>query len=261
MKRFIRCSTNRDVNSCDSITASITWTLYMDYDDEYGTHTITDTFTGTRRELMDYIQDLNKNSEYYNIDVADNDDPEYLDDLYASKKISKKSYVKSAQFMFGITTVSEFMQEIRDLYNNYFPASTCSVRLVKSLGTALWIDCYLAKDASECENGISGNDMFHISFWFPDDFAGLTNDSLVPDFLTMEISQKIIKTAPDNDYMAFGAESLPFRRVKGSPDKILKTLDKYFKMIHDTVERLIDEDMLPYKDRGVQNEEFVKSKL
>ena len=135
MKRFIRCSSNRidkilfegtqdecyelkrnqsnksrDVNSCDSITASITWTLYMDYDDEYWTHTITDKFTGTRRELMDYIQDLNKNSEYYNIDVADNDDPEYLDDLYASKNVSKKSYVKSTY------VISERDADLSDYY-------------------------------------------------------------------------------------------------------------------------------------------------
>ena len=180
-----------------------------------------------------------------------------------------KRLVRASKEIYGASigsmTVEEFMQDIRDTYNNYFPRSTCQVKLVRSLGTALWIDCYLAKDASECENGIAGNDMFHISFWFPNDFEGLTKDDLVPESLTMEISQKTIKTAPENRYMAFGSESLPFRKVKGSSDKILKTLDRYFKILHDTVERLVEEERLPYdnasRSYGIQNEEFVKSKL
>ena len=249
MKRLVKCSKK-------PVKAATTWTIYMDYDDEYGTNTVTKKFTGTRRELWDYINDLNKNTDYYNIDVADpypEDDYETVEDLYASKD--------NYGAVSGDMTIEEFMQNIRDLYAKYFPNSTCQVKLVKSLGTALWIDCYLAKDASECENNIAGNDMFHVSFWFPNDFEGLTKDDPVPNNLNMEVSQKTIKTAPENRYMAFGSETLPFRKAKGTPDKILKTLDKYFKTLHDTTEKLVEEDRLPYKDRGVQNEEFVKSKL
>lgn len=84
MKRYIKSSKT-------FIKAATTWTIYMDYDDEYGvSHTISEEFTGTRRELRDYINDLNKNTDYYNIDVADpypEDDHETVEDLYSCNNL------------------------------------------------------------------------------------------------------------------------------------------------------------------------------
>jgi len=63
MKRLVKCS-------IQPVKASTTWTIYMDYDDDFGRHTVSEEFTGSWSELRDYMKDL-KNTDYYNIDAVE----------------------------------------------------------------------------------------------------------------------------------------------------------------------------------------------
>jgi len=56
----------------------------------------------------------------------------------------------------GSMTFEEFRNKIMQTYNDKFPNSLCSVRLVKVLGRAIVIDCFLAKDKTELINSYWG---------------------------------------------------------------------------------------------------------
>ena len=63
-----------------------------------------------------------------------------------------KRLVRASKEIYGASigsmTVEEFMQDIRDTYNNYFPRSTCQVKLVRSLGKNIKVqDFYIFQSA------------------------------------------------------------------------------------------------------------------
>ena len=158
-------------------------------------------------------------------------------------------------------TNGEFLARIEETYNKYFPDSICKATLKKMLGDPFCdVKCFIAGDISEIDNKIAGNDLFHIWFLL-DGFDTVDLNAPVPTSITLDPQQKTIKTKPDNKYMAFGSEKLPFRKVTGNVDKILKTFEKYFKVLHDTTARLVDEDRIPDSQHTIQNPDFVMSKL
>lgn len=67
-------------------------------------------------------------------------------------------------------------------------------------------------------------------------------------------------TKPDNDYMAYGSISLPFRRTVGTPEKIIDTLKRYAEIVKKTLTELYEEEALPVSQQS-NIEELVASKL
>lgn len=158
-------------------------------------------------------------------------------------------------------TNGEFLSRIKEAYAQQFPDSVCNASLKKMLGDPFCdVKCFIAGDISEISNQIAGNDLFHIWFLLGD-FDTVDLEAPVPASITLDPQQKTIKTKPDNKYMAYGSEKLPFRKTTGDADKILKTFDKYFKILHDTTARLVDEDRIPDAKFEIQNPDFVRSKL
>ena len=161
----------------------------------------------------------------------------------------------------GSMTNGEFVSRIEELYHSYFPDSACQATLQVMTGDPFCsIKCWIAKDSSEVSSNIMGNDLFHVVF-FIWNFDSKNPEDAVPSDLELEPHQRSIKTIPENKYMVYGAERLPFRKTKGDANKILKTLDKYFKTLYDTTVRLAEEDKIPSAPHEIQNNEFVRSKL
>ena len=133
--------------------------------------------------------------------------------------------------------IDQFAEEVKTIYKNYFPDSLCVVRFSTNIGAALFIDFYLAGDASECPSNYLLNDLFKCSFviFFPD---GTTKGSKFGTN-TIECSGSRIMVKPTSKYVAFDTIKIPFRKTTGDASKILKALTKYIdKLFHTTLEQL-----------------------
>ena len=95
-------------------------------------------------------------------------------------------------------TFNEFRNRIIEIYHNKFPKSLCSVKLVKMLGRAITIDCFLANDVSELSHGYWQNDMFKISFWIHNMPNNFEIDDTLPDAMTLTNDSSHILIVPEN---------------------------------------------------------------
>ena len=150
--------------------------------------------------------------------------------------------------------IDQFAEEVKTIYKNYFPESLCAVRFSTNIGAALFIDFYLAGDASECPNNYLINDLFKCSFviFFKD---GTTKGSKF-DTQTIECSGSKILTKPESKYLAFDTVKVPFRKTTGNATKILYALRKYIDKLYTTTMNLYEEDKIPN-----QYEQIVADKL
>ena len=137
---------------------------------------------------------------------------------------------------------AEFKEEVKKAYAKRFPQSACEVKIFKCLGRMITIDCYMAGDKSELLYGYAANDMFAVgmSINLPDSFD---DDDDLPENLVMEWRSSFIKAKPES-WLAYDAESIKYRKVRGDGKKIVKACDKYFQRLRDTVDKLIAEDRI-----------------
>ncbi len=168
-------------------------------------------------------------------------------------------------------TIDEFISEVKQIYNEYFPNSECFAKNLKTLGMEyIQIRWYLSADASEVPHNIRKNDLLHIDFsidledntesgkvydmWTYDN--SIKNSGYMPATITLEVLDKIMFRKAENKYMAYSHISLPFRKTTGTPEKILDTLRRYAQKLHEVVSDSLDQGLIP-DDRV----DFVRSKL
>ena len=159
-------------------------------------------------------------------------------------------------------TYGEFKSQIENAYKQRFPNSGISITLGALGEDTCFIRLYLGENQSEFINGIAGNDILHVGFavYQNEDIYGdnpkLTDDLELPDTLIMKVYQNSITTIPDNPYMTYGSVSLPYRKTKGSPEKILQVFSKDVDILKQTLENL-------YKEGKIHDnhKEIVEKKL
>ena len=149
--------------------------------------------------------------------------------------------------------VDDFIEDIERTYKKYFPKSLIKIRKSDILGSkGIYAECYLAKDESEVPHRILDNDTFHIKFCI----ETLKNFNDLPDVMILEWYHKSIKLNPSDDFYYCDFKQLPFRKTKGDAVKILKTLDRYFKLLKDTLIEELENDNIHY-----DNIDVAKSKI
>ena len=160
----------------------------------------------------------------------------------------------------------EFKDIVISNYKSIFPNSACTISLGAFGKDTFFVTYYLAGNQSEFPNGISQNDLFQISFHIMQktekygDGIRLEDDTELPETLVLSVHQKIIKTKPNNEYMAYGNVSLPFRKTVGTPEKIVDTLKVYAEKVKKTLTELYETDALPVNQQP-NIKELVASKL
>ena len=136
--------------------------------------------------------------------------------------------------------VNEFIKEVKMSYSEQFPLSACAVEYSDNLYRSIGINCKLAGKKEENSGGYWENDMFHIRFSISAPDAqlpkGTTEETDLPEVIQLEVWDKSYLTKPENKYMAYGRRRLKFRKTTGTPESIVKTLDKYFKAIRTQLE-------------------------
>lgn len=139
--------------------------------------------------------------------------------------------------------VSEFMEQIKNVYRKYFPESYCHVTYDKNLYASVGIKCCLAGSKAEESGGYWENDMLRVSFSvdadgheFPRD---LGIDDELPDVLRLEKWQNSYLTVPDNKYMVYGSLPVPYRRTTGNADKMFIAFDAFCKRLKSSLEQSV----------------------
>ena len=144
--------------------------------------------------------------------------------------------------------VDDFIEDIEKTYKKYFPKSLINIHKEEMLSSKnIYAECYLAKDESEVPHRILDNDTFHIKFCI----ENLKNFNDLPDVMMLEWYHKSIKLKPSDDFYYCDFKQLPFRKTKGDSVKILKTLDRYFKLLKDTLIKELENDNIHYDNIDV----------
>lgn len=182
----------------------------------------------------------------------------------------KRLIYADAQTSEGMS-IEEFIIRVKEIYNKYFPNSECYAQNLRTLGMEyIRIQWYLSADRSECPHNIRQNDLLSVTFtidledntksgeiyemWTYDNSH--KNQGIMPDAIVLEVDDKIMYCKADDRYMAYSYINFPFRKTKGSPEKILATLDKYANVVHTKVVECLDAGKIP-EDRVA----FVQSKI
>lgn len=154
-------------------------------------------------------------------------------------------------------TFEEFKARLQEIYHSKFPDSLCSVKLVKMLGRAITIDCFLANDISELSHGYWQNDMFKISFWIhnmPNDFEV---DDVLPNVMTLTNDSSHILISPENKYLAYDSVKVPFRKTVGNADKLISAFKKYVDRLYDIVNQQIANNKIPNNFVDIVNRKII----
>ena len=154
-------------------------------------------------------------------------------------------------------TFEGFKARLQEIYYSKFPNSFCSVKLVKMLGRAITIDCFLANDVSELSHGYWQNDMFKISFWIHDMPNDFEVDDVLPDVMTLTNASSHILITPENKYLAYDSVKVPFRKIVGNADKLISAFKKYVDRLYDIVNQQIANNKIPNNFVDIVNRKIV----
>lgn len=160
------------------------------------------------------------------------------------KKIAILRAQKKAQ---SEMTIEQFLQSVRDLWAKYMPNSVVFAQLGSPRGIYrgyVTIVPKMAKDKSEVYNKIWENDILNVVFSIDLGQDYETEDKNLPDTITMEPNHKSFMVKPKNPAYAYDSFKFGFRKTVGTPQKILQTLDKYFKTIRDELKKALGNDQI-----------------
>ena len=125
----------------------------------------------------------------------------------------------------------KFCEKATKLYLNHFPKSAVKAYWSGNLYANVSIHCKLAASKNEVAHGIWENDILNVSFCVDlDGKRELPKGSreTLPDKVCLTAWHRSYLTKPENPYHVYGSKKLPFRKITGTPEKILTALDKVF---------------------------------
>ena len=127
---------------------------------------------------------------------------------------------------------SEFLTKIKESFLAEFPDSFISVNMSKNLYHSITVICHIGKP-EEWEGRIRHNDPVCIQLSidlmtgaFPRDHE---QDSIMPDNLRLEFERSHYTVKTENKYLYCEHKKFKGRLTKGDANKIIATLEKYFK--------------------------------
>ena len=125
----------------------------------------------------------------------------------------------------------EFKKNILEEYKKYFPNSLCEVYIFRGFGKMISIHFRLASSAAECASGIIVNDCFYVSFTadLPNNYKESDN---LPDNIVLECGARSYRVKPKNKYLYCDYKKVPFRKVSGDPEKVLKAIKIFIYRFH-----------------------------
>ena len=134
---------------------------------------------------------------------------------------------------------TEQKNQIKQVYNKYFKDSLIDFReslFESNKNKYIYISCYCAKDKAEVYNNYLINDMFKISF----ELVKVAEDNYI---LLNHSSSYLIKPVFET-WMAYNSIKVSFRKTQGDFNKIIATLDKYFKKFNESLKDSLEKNYI-----------------
>jgi hypothetical protein len=124
--------------------------------------------------------------------------------------------------------------DIQKAILSVFPDSYVTAKFSTSLSPSIAIFFLLGKNNSEWVNHIEHNDPAYTRMYV----YNINKDGSITSPLTLErsSSNKGILTKSDDKFYAFGHIKVPFRKVTGDPDAIVKGAKAYFEKLKKTLQ-------------------------
>lgn len=122
---------------------------------------------------------------------------------------------------------------IETTYHKYFKNSAIKYWEYDD-GGYMWVRFYLAENEKELFNTYWDNDVFKIDFEIDTCFEGYC--------LKARTNMYVIK--PTKDYYWCDYRKIPFRQVKGSFDKIMNGLERFFQRLHKQFKEDLDNKII-----------------
>lgn len=152
----------------------------------------------------------------------------------------------------------QFKESVEAVYHGKFPLSYCRCFIYKCMGKSLVIDCLLAENRTECTSAIASNDMFSISFSIvlPD---GWEKEDELPENLVMEAWGRKIRVKPQELYLYCNYLKIPYRKSKGSPDKLVTVFGKFVDKLYSDLGTAYKEgELLPEDMERIKAKRYYK---
>lgn len=131
---------------------------------------------------------------------------------------------------------TEFAERINTKWTEKFNGK-CSVKIDRRFSTSIYIRFRMRDEIDVTVL----NDMLQAVFNI-DLPKGFTAEDEMPEFLTMENLQSHFYTKPENQYYAYGSKKIPYRKAKGTPEKIIESLEKYIDRLYGLLVEARDAD-------------------
>ena len=127
---------------------------------------------------------------------------------------------------------AEFQEKVKTAYHAKFPNGWCKFSGL-CLGSGFVVDFGLISDINDQANKIRENDPIRLTFIFHD--ADSKAENLGE--LVGEVMHKTLYINPTSHYYAMSRRDLPARKVKGSPEKIVKSFALLFDRCYNIVKK------------------------
>lgn len=125
---------------------------------------------------------------------------------------------------------SEFQEKVKSEYLRRFPNGWCNFVSFGSLG-GFYVKFGMISDIKDQSNQIRENDPFQLCFVFHD--ADTRADDLGE--LVGEVKSKTLYINPVSHFYAMSRRDIPVRKVKGIPEKIIKSFAIFFDRCYNIV--------------------------
>ena len=130
--------------------------------------------------------------------------------------------------------MNELITNIENSYYRYFPDSKIFVKF-STFYPSISVKCYLAGDKTENISNYWNNDILNIQFMISGEnfreFSRDINQESELNIVSLENNYKSYHIKPDSPYMVYSRRKLSFRKVQGNSEKIIKSLDDFFKKL------------------------------
>ncbi len=137
--------------------------------------------------------------------------------------------------------------EFKKIFLKFFPKSLVIITYDERFGTTMSVKFLLAKDKSEATGGILENDpmktIFHV------DLRGsVDNTNVIDDKISLSIytAPGFLVKAPPEVNLVYTRVKVPFRKVTGPPDKILKAFHDYISKLHAEIVKHLPDIKVPF---------------
>lgn len=106
----------------------------------------------------------------------------------------------------------------------------------------------LIGDAKDCVSGYRVNDVLNISLALHDNFD-ITSDAEINGVICLDVSSKSLCIKPNQPHYAMSRETLKFRKMRNTPEKVIQLFEKSVIGSLDIIRKQIADNNLYGQDR------------